>query len=341
MAALVDAGLKAEGASSSSLHFETLTSLTGFGLTAISSNGLWWAVATAGRVVIRAVSAPEQVAQMLQCVDKIDKIEFSPDGEYLMCALYARQAIQIFSMADPTWKCRINESAAGLISAVWAPDSRTVLTESDFGIQLSLWSLTDSSQAVISLPKPAQRQFKCQFTSFSDCNRFLAVVHRIDLQDMIGIYSLHPATEMVKFKARSGDVNVINWLPGGTHLITIDSPLTYKCCVYTPSGEVVFAYEAYQNALGIRTVTFTPAAGEIATQHIIVFDHFNHYHADIIRSVFIEWELVGGGVLRLQDSIDHALFVAIGVHFDIMSHQGNGAQHGDTASHYYCGDLGG
>lgn len=71
----------------------------------------------------------------------------------------------------------------------------------------------------------------------------MAVVHRIDLQDQIGVYTVCSQTnlgmsEVSKFRARSSDVASVHWVPGGTHLLTLDSPLSYKFCAYTPMGEV-------------------------------------------------------------------------------------------------------
>jgi hypothetical protein len=131
---------------------------------------------------------------------------------------------------------------AGIINAYWTPDSRNVVTESDFGIQLSLWSLTDSNSVIVSLPKPPFTQYS-KTTAFTDCGRFLAVVHRIELQDQIGVYSVASQTslgmsEVSKFRARSNDVASVYWVPSGTHIITLDSPLTYKVCAYSPMGEV-------------------------------------------------------------------------------------------------------
>jgi WD40 repeat protein len=214
-----------------------LLCLSASSLCVLSPDGLHFAVASAGRVAVRAVSDLDSVSHMLQCVDKIDKIDFSSDSKLILCAMYGRQAVQVFSLEDPEWKCRINESAAGLISAGWTPDPTILYTESDFGIQISLWSLTNGNQSVISFPKPSQRQFRNQFVAFSPCKRFISVVHRMELQDMIGVYSISPSAEIIKFKARSSDVNVVFWLPSG-HIATLDSPLSYKCCVYSPSGEV-------------------------------------------------------------------------------------------------------
>lgn len=104
------------------------------------------------------------------CVDKIDRIEISPDSCYVLCALLARGIVQVFSVADPAWRCRINESVAGITSARWCPDSRHILVESDFGIQIAVWSLVESTSAIISSPKAGVSP------AFSECGRYVHTV---------------------------------------------------------------------------------------------------------------------------------------------------------------------
>ena len=208
----------------------------------VSPNGSFVAFVTTGnRLTVRSIDTLE-VTNIFQCVDKIEKVEISPDSEFILCALYSRNVVQVFSMNDKDWKCRINEGVPGIINAFWTPDSKKVVTESDFGIQLSLWSLTDSISVIVSLPKPTSTHFS-KSTAFSDCGRFLAVVHRIELHDQIGVYYIEPQTssemsEVSKFRAKSSDVSAVYWVPGGTHIVTMDSPLSFKFCAYTPSGEV-------------------------------------------------------------------------------------------------------
>jgi hypothetical protein len=169
------------------------------------------------------------VSQIYQCIDKVDRIEFSPDSNYIMCAQYSRNAIQVFSIKDPAWKCRINEGVAGVINAYWGLSSNAIVTESDFGIQLSVWSLTDSTSTIISSPKQPSGGAS-QLVAFCDCVDLMAVVHRIEMQDYIGVYATSPMEELAKFKARSNDISTVNWVPQGTHIVTSDSPLSYRFC---------------------------------------------------------------------------------------------------------------
>ena len=207
-------------------------------------------------MTVRDVESLAVVTTFL-CLEKPDKVEFSPDGLYLSVALLNKGCVQCFSVLDKEWKCRINEGAAGLVHVFWHPDSRSVATLSDFGVQLAVYSLTDGSTSLITHPKPGLVK---DVLAFSECARFLAVIHRIELQDYLGVYAVAagPVTELAKFKCRSNgnDVASVRWTPGGGHVVAVDSALSYKVAVYTAAGEPVASYEAYTGALGVRLVSF-------------------------------------------------------------------------------------
>jgi hypothetical protein len=210
-----------------------------------SPSGCLLASATGCKITVRDLNTL-QVLQIFQCIDKPDKVEFSPDSSYLFCAFLSRGAIQCFSMCNLEWKCRINEGVSGFINVFWMPDSRGIVTVSDFGIQVTVWSLLDSTSHVMSSPKQSlgligsSGASQQQSLNFSDCSRFLAIVHRLELHDFIGVYSTSPFHELSKFKSRSNDVAAVYWTPNSTHIVTVDSPLTYKIVVYTASGDVSF-----------------------------------------------------------------------------------------------------
>ena len=246
-----------------------------------------------------------QSTQVFSCIDKVDRMEWSPDGLYVACILLMRAAVQVFCVADTKWTCRINEGVAGLICAKWSPNSRHIILESDFGIQLSIWSLMSGSSQLIMHPKqntvssataspliafsPCGRCLKMRnfiymtysFNNVIQIFRFLAIGLRIDLQDFIGVYGVSTAewTELVKFKCKGGGNNLssICWAPDGSHIIAADSHLSYRLAVYTPSGEVVATYEAYQNALGIKQVL-----SQTSVEHLQ-------------RSIFVNQSLVAVG----------------------------------------------
>ena len=249
-----------------------------------SPSGLLLATVSGIKVSLRD-STSLAVIQTLQCIDKPDKVEFSPDSCYVFCAFLSRGAIQCFSIAAPDWKCRINEGVSGFINVHWMPDSRGIISVSDFGIQVTVWSLLDSTSQVISGPKQgighigtgvtcqqsvgSNTASQQQLLVFSDCTRFLAIVHRLDLHDFIGVYSTNPFHELSKFKSRSNDIAAVYWTPNSTHVMTVDSPLSYKVVIYTASGEVN------------TTLLILSSFGILRT--FVLISHFNYYQCHWIR----------------------------------------------------------
>ena len=182
-----------------------------------SPNSEYLATITGGNKLTVRNSSTLDIVNIFSCVDKIESFEFSPDSCYVLCALYTRNSIQVFSLRDKDFKCRINEGVAGMVNSCWSPDSRSVVVESDFGIQLSFWSLVDATSTIVSLPKPSISQHIKDLSSilaYSDRSQYLAVVHRIDLQDYIGVYSHVNSTvaELVKFKPKTNDIVHIAWM---------------------------------------------------------------------------------------------------------------------------------
>lgn len=65
------------------------------------------------------------------------------DSALVLCASYKKAAVHCFSISDPDWVCKIDEGAAGLAFAWWAPCGQQVLCVAEFNIRLTAWSLTD------------------------------------------------------------------------------------------------------------------------------------------------------------------------------------------------------
>lgn len=205
----------------------------------VSPNSRLVASVQGSKVAVRSVADGVAVGAY-SCLDKIDKLQFSSDSEFILCSIVSRNVAQVFSVLDPSWKCRIDEGVAGIVQCGWAPDSRHIITISDFGIQLCVWSLVDSSCSIIAHPKTvhADKDKEQHIYSFSPCNSYMAVIHRIDLYDYIAVYTLNPWKELTKFRSRSADAVAISWAPNSSALVLTDSPLSYKISVYSISGEV-------------------------------------------------------------------------------------------------------
>lgn len=145
------------------------------GLVQWSPCGRFLAVATGSRLVVRE-RRTLQVAQQFAAMDAIQAIAWSSDSQLVSAALLKRAAVQVWSVRDPSWTCRINEGVAGLVAVNWAPDARHLLCVSDFQLHATVWSLADASaRAVLRSPKLA-----ADGLAFSPDGEFLAVAERHD-----------------------------------------------------------------------------------------------------------------------------------------------------------------
>ncbi|KAG8568570.1 hypothetical protein GDO81_014066 [Engystomops pustulosus] len=83
------------------------------------------------RLVIRDVSTL-QILQLYTCLDQIQHAEWSADSMFILCAMYKRGIVQVWSLEQPDWHCKIDEGSAGLVSSCWSPDGRHILNTTEF-----------------------------------------------------------------------------------------------------------------------------------------------------------------------------------------------------------------
>ena len=93
------------------------------------------------------------VMHMFTCLDEVSTISWSYDSSMILCAMYKRAVVQIFSVVNTEWSCKIDEGSFGLVSAVWSSDNQSVLTTSEFNLRITVWSLISKSVSYIKYPK--------------------------------------------------------------------------------------------------------------------------------------------------------------------------------------------
>lgn len=164
-----------------------------------------------------------QVVQLFSCLDKISYIEWALDSEYILCGLYKRSMIQAWSLTQPEWTCKIDEGPAGIAYARWSPDSRHILTTSDFQLQLTVWSLVNTACVHVQWPKHASKG-----VSFTRDGKFAAICTRRDCKDYINLLSCHSWEIMGIFAVDTLDLADVEWSPDDSAIVIWDSPLEYK-----------------------------------------------------------------------------------------------------------------
>ncbi|KDP40396.1 hypothetical protein JCGZ_03875 [Jatropha curcas] len=105
-----------------------------------SPNARYIAVVVDYQLVIRDTLS-FKVVQLFSCLYKISYIEWALDSEYILRGFSKRPMVQAWSLSQPEWTCKIDEGPAGIAYARWSPNSRRILTTSEFQLRLTAWSL--------------------------------------------------------------------------------------------------------------------------------------------------------------------------------------------------------
>ncbi|XP_047939297.1 WD repeat-containing protein WRAP73 [Salvia hispanica] len=238
---------------------------------AFSPNARFLAVAVDYRLVIRDVHTLK-VVQLFSCLDKITYIEWALDSEYILCGLYKRPMLQAWSLAQPEWTCKIDEGPAGISYARWSPDSRHILTTSEFQLRLTVWSLLNTACIHLQWPKHGSKG-----VSFTKDGKFAAICTRRDCKDYVNLLSCHTWEIMGVFAVDTLDLADIQWSPDDSAIVIWDSILEYKVLIYSPDGRCLSKYQAYESGLGVKSVSWSPCSQFLAVgsydQMIRVLNH--------------------------------------------------------------------
>jgi hypothetical protein len=64
----------------------------------------------------------------------ISHIGWSCDSEYILAASAKKGIVNVYKLRDEEWSARIDSGAEGLVKAEWAPDGRSILCFSEWGV---------------------------------------------------------------------------------------------------------------------------------------------------------------------------------------------------------------
>ena len=103
--------------------------------------------------------------------------------------------MQVWSIRDNTWRCKVHQGPSGAVHCQWSPDGSTLVVASDFNLRLSAWNLRTRAVVHLKGPKGAS-----QGLHFSPDGRQLATLEVIALTPMLMLtpnQGLHHAQRMV------------------------------------------------------------------------------------------------------------------------------------------------
>ncbi|XP_076685720.1 WD repeat-containing protein WRAP73 isoform X2 [Andrena cerasifolii] len=234
-----------------------------------SADGRFFAVAYQTNLTVKSSKKLETIHSFV-FTEIIEYLEWSRNSEYILCANIKKAVVQVYSVHYPEWKFKLIEGSAGLESVNWSPDDKHILTLSDFGIQISIWSLENRNVTRIQNVKSSFHKLH-----FTPNGSRLAVVVSNEGQDSIEIYK----TDVWKLSkklicGRLNSIDGIYWSPNSellgiwcsfstdAKLIIYSSVLEKDVGVFCPTKAVGSSDGlcGYQKELkGIENITWMPS----------------------------------------------------------------------------------
>ena len=84
-------------------------------------------------------------------------------------------------------------------------------------------------------------------------------LQRTDSKEFICLVDAGDWQLRMRIATTTQDLADLAWSPDGSCFVVWDTPLAYKLLVYSAKGHCLSAYSAYQDALGIRSVAWSPS----------------------------------------------------------------------------------
>ena len=138
-------------------------------LVEFSKGAQWILTAVGDRLIVRRADSFLIERTWLVESAPITHIGWSWDSEYVFGANSKQGAVNVFKITDETWNARIVAGAEGLARVEWAPDGRSIICFSEWGVgqcillarphgvqpsqlRVTIWSLTTGSATYIQFP---------------------------------------------------------------------------------------------------------------------------------------------------------------------------------------------
>lgn len=190
--------------------------------------------------------------QSFSFTDCITTLFFSPDSKYILAVMSKSSVIEVRSINEEDWFCKIEDNVNGILNAIWSPDSRSIITFSDFQLKASIYSLVTKNVSHIRNPKYVDKGI-----TFSSDGKFMALAERREAKDFVGVYFCGNWKLINHFQTDTFDLADIKWSPDDSVILVWDTILEYKLIMYCPATGIIAQFRPYDSALGLKSLSFS------------------------------------------------------------------------------------
>ncbi|KAJ6509416.1 WD repeat-containing protein 8 [Mycena vitilis] len=183
-------------------------------------------------------------------------IGWSCDSEYVLAASARRGVVHVYKVQDEKWTARIESGAEGLIKAEWAPDGRTILCFSQWGLRVTVWSLVTGTATYIQFPLHPDTGY-----AFRSDGRYFVLAERHRSKDTAGVYDTTDSYKLVRhFPLPTSSLAALALSPTGNYLAVWEGPIEYKLHILSLVGDTLGTFSPDPDpGCGIRRVAWHPS----------------------------------------------------------------------------------
>ncbi|CAG0915137.1 unnamed protein product [Notodromas monacha] len=187
---------------------------------------------------------------VFSCADNIHTLEWSPDSSLILCAMNKRGMVQVWSVENLEWTCKIEEGS----------------------LRITIWSLINRSARYIEHPLNGNPG-----ADFTHDGQYFAVGERRKGKDQVAIFACSSWQLVKRFSTATSNMAGLKWSPDDSALCVWDSALKYQAVLYTPNGHLLGTFAPQEWILGVRSIAWAPNSKFIALgsfdQKVRVLNH--------------------------------------------------------------------
>lgn len=170
----------------------------------------------------------------------------------------------------------MDAGAEGLTKAEWAPDGRSILCFSQWGLRVTIWSLVSATATYMQFPIHPDRGY-----AFRSDGRYFILAERHKSKDTLGVYDAVDSFKLVRhFALPTSALASFAISPTGNHIAAWEGSLEvhlllsthrlisrpqYKLIILTLTGDILATFTPHPDpGFGIRNVAWHPSGNFLA-----------------------------------------------------------------------------
>ena len=206
--------------------------------------------------------------------------------------------VRFHDVNDPTWSALIERAASSLgriADVAFGYNPNEVLVFSDFGVKLTIWSLTTSRGVEIREPK-----YTVHCYSFRPRTGHMAILTRPAAQDILMLLSPSKHELITSVELPTVDAQEVSWSSDGCWIAIRDAASSgHKVLIYTADGQLFKTYSGVVDdvsiGLGVKSMAWNPSNGGL-----LLGDYNDNVTILSKNTVIITWQSGSCSVLTCK-----------------------------------------